>query len=75
MTWDVGGQQLDSETQPSLATCRLQIIPNSSQPARMDSLRRRRSVGKPLTDYQRDRGIDWRVPKTSMWMILAFVVC
>ena len=63
LTLELCGQPVESETQPPLAACRLQIIPNASPSARMDASRRRRIVAMPLADYRRDRGIDWRVPK------------
>ena len=57
------------ETKPaeqSLATCRLQILTGDNRqygrtpPAEMS---RRQRIAKPLADYHRARGIDWRVPK------------
>lgn len=53
----------DDKTPASLAVCRLQTVTPTVRAATMDTPRRRRLATRALTDYQRGRGIDWRVPK------------
>ena len=56
-------QTPDVDPDAPLARCKVKVVSGAAQQPSMEPTRRRAVAAKPLADYQRGTGIDWRVPK------------